>query len=225
MTEIETIIWDWNGTLLDDVDLCIASINRLLADRGQPELSKAAYREIFTFPVRDYYLRAGFDFDAESFDDVAVEFIDLYRSGLGQCTIFPDAEPVLGHFRRQGYRQYLISAMEHSFLMETLRHCGLDHYFDDYSGIADHYADGKTAMAKEFIREKGIDPKRTLFIGDTLHDLEVAEQAGMACLLVASGHQSEFRLMRSGCQVVGNLNEAVKRIGNEPGQALKGRNP
>jgi phosphoglycolate phosphatase len=213
MKHMDTIIWDWNGTLLDDVDLCLASINRLLGDRGHPVLSKDTYRDIFTFPVRDYYVRAGFDLRAEPFDGVAIEFIGLYRQGLPRCGVFPGARMALEYFRAKGYRQYLISAMEHRFLMESLRHCGLDQYFDDFSGIQDHFADGKTAMADAFIRDRGIDPGRSLFIGDTLHDQEVAGHLGMPCLLVANGHQSEVRLLHAGCEVVTDLREVVSRVG------------
>ncbi len=210
---LDTIIWDWNGTLLDDVDLSLSSINRMLDERGHPRLDLARYRDIFTFPVRDYYVHAGFDLDVEPFDEVAVRFIDLYRSGLGTCSVFPGARQTLERFRGMGYRQYLVSAMEHKFLMESLRHCGIDHYFDDYSGIQDHLADGKAAMAGEFIRQTGIDPGRAVFIGDTLHDHEVARQLGMHCLLVARGHQSEVRLLASGREVIGGLDELVSRFG------------
>jgi phosphoglycolate phosphatase len=78
MQGINTIIWDWNGTLLDDVDMCIESINILLKRRNLDMLSRKRYRDIFTFPVRDYYETAGFNFSKEPWDKVAHEFIDLY---------------------------------------------------------------------------------------------------------------------------------------------------
>ncbi|MCK4288095.1 MAG: HAD hydrolase-like protein, partial [Bacteroidales bacterium] len=62
---IKTIIWDWNGTLLNDIDICINSINILLEHRNIENLTKEIYKEIFTFPVKDYYSKAGFDFTKE----------------------------------------------------------------------------------------------------------------------------------------------------------------
>ena len=72
MEDINTIIWDWNGTLLDDVDICIDIINELLSIRNQQPLTRSRYREIFTFPVKDYYSKAGFDFTQEPFDKIPV---------------------------------------------------------------------------------------------------------------------------------------------------------
>ena len=64
----ELILWDWNGTLLDDVELCVDALNRLLVSFGYPQqYSLAEYREIFGFPIEDYYVRAGFDFSKDSF--------------------------------------------------------------------------------------------------------------------------------------------------------------
>jgi len=74
---VETIIWDWNGTLLNDVDICVESINILLSERGHKPLSKSLYREIFTFPVKAYYELAGFDFTNESFDFEVAEDLGM----------------------------------------------------------------------------------------------------------------------------------------------------
>ena len=210
MKKVKSIIWDWNGTLLNDVDICINSINHLLSKRGHTALTREKYREIFTFPVKEYYESAGFNFQDESFDEVAVEFIDLYRDAIRECTLFPDAMPVLEWFGRKGYRQYMVSAMEHQFLEDSLQNCKVAQYFHDFSGIDDHLANGKVAMARKFIANRGIDPMTTIFIGDTLHDSEVAKTLGMRCLLVASGHQSEARLLSSGSEVVPGLKSIVK---------------
>ena len=59
MQNKKTILWDWNGTLLDDTRICIDAINILLKERGKNEINESIYRNIFTFPVRDYYARAG----------------------------------------------------------------------------------------------------------------------------------------------------------------------
>lgn len=61
MQGINTIIWDWNGTLFNDIDICIESINLLLFERGIDQIDKKRYLEVFDFPVRDYYERIGFD--------------------------------------------------------------------------------------------------------------------------------------------------------------------
>ena len=68
------VVWDWNGTLLDDAEVCLAVMDRMLVRRGLPPIGDMErYREIFTFPVRDYYALAGLDMDAEPFTDLADE--------------------------------------------------------------------------------------------------------------------------------------------------------
>jgi len=209
VNNIEKIIWDWNGTLLNDVEICIESINVLLDQRGIPVLNKERYRNIFTFPVMDYYREAGFDFENESFDSMAHEFIDVYKEKILNCTVFPQAGSVLEAFTKKEYHQYMISAMQHDFLVESVRQNGIIHHFKALSGITDHYANGKVTMARKFIREKSIDPDKAVFVGDTLHDAEVAEELGMRCILVANGHQSYERLLETGCNVVHELAEVL----------------
>jgi phosphoglycolate phosphatase len=114
------IIWDWNGTLLNDVALCIRCMNSMLNDRGLPLLDAKRYREIFTFPVRAYYVKAGFDFEEEAFEKPAVEFIEKYQAGLPDAALFIDAIPVLREMENRGYYQTILSAMEHDSLVNSL---------------------------------------------------------------------------------------------------------
>ncbi len=99
LSNIKTIIWDFNGTLLDDVDICVQCMNVLLAERGLQKLDFQRYREIFTFPVRDYYREAGFDFSEEEFEIPAHQFIELYRDEIRKARLFDDVIPVLNYFR------------------------------------------------------------------------------------------------------------------------------
>ena len=74
------ILWDWNGTLLNDVDLCFSCINRLLVSHDlKPLDTLSQYREVFTFPIEDYYKRVGFDFDKISFSMLAHEYMEDYQ--------------------------------------------------------------------------------------------------------------------------------------------------
>ncbi|HPR60597.1 MAG TPA: HAD hydrolase-like protein, partial [Prolixibacteraceae bacterium] len=84
---VTTIIWDWNGTLFDDTDICIESINNLLIERGLERIDRKRYLEVFDFPVRDYYQRIGFDFDKEPFEIPALKFIDNYFAKVQQASL------------------------------------------------------------------------------------------------------------------------------------------
>lgn len=204
----KAIIWDWNGTLLDDVDECISCMNRMLRQRNLPLLTKKVYRRIFTFPVRDYYHAAGFDFEKEDFEKPAIEFIRCYHRLLKDSTLFPHVKPVLEYFKEKGTMQCILSAMEHDSLVESLKDKGIFGYFDLISGIDDHYAHSKTDVGKKLIGQLPFENDEILMIGDSLHDLEVADDLGIECLLIANGHQSKERLTEK----TGNVIDEIKEV-------------
>ena len=130
MKKINSIIWDWNGTLLDDLDLCINVINVLLEKRKLPVLDKNRYKEVFSFPVKEYYQSVGFDFTKEAFATPAREFIDLYNQKVVECKLHSSAMEVLNYFQSNGYRQFVLSAMKEETLVKTLRQRGILEFFD-----------------------------------------------------------------------------------------------
>ncbi len=209
MKKINTIIWDWNGTLLNDIDICIESINELLVLRNQPILNKGIYREIFTFPVRDYYIKAGFDFTHEPFNKIALEFIQRYQQKLSQASIFHGVIEILDFFKKHNYKQLMVSAMEHESLCNSVEEQGILTYFDQISGISDHFATSKLENAKKFVKDLHLDVSQSCLIGDTMHDFEVAHEMGMDCLLISNGHQSYNRLVKSKCLVVKELKDVM----------------
>ena len=207
MPQRKTIIWDWNGTLLDDAEICRTAINKMLKARNLSELSLEKYRDIFTFPVIDYYRRVGFDFDKEEWELVAMEFINLYLSALNEVELTPFAKETLGKFKQKGYRQAIISAMQHDALLKSVSELGIYGYFDFIGGIGDHYGGGKVDNARNYFTVAGLNPEQVTLIGDTIHDSEVAAELGCKCVLVTTGHQSHNRLQQTGLPVIKNLSE------------------
>ena len=207
MPQRKTIIWDWNGTLLDDAEICLDSINLMLKTRNLPQLSMEIYRSVFTFPVIDYYKEIGFDFTEEHWEPVAMEFITLYLKALPGCSLTPFAASILDAFKQKGYRQAIISAMQHESLLKSVSELGIYDYFDYIGGIGDHYGGGKIENALNYFASSGINPALATLIGDTLHDTEVAAELNCKCILVTTGHQSFSRLQKTGLPVIKNLSE------------------
>ena len=207
MPQRTTIIWDWNGTLLDDAEICLVAINKMLKSRNLPELSLSTYRYVFTFPVIEYYKKVGFDFDIEEWEPVAMEFINLYLSALPSCGLTPFAAKTLETFKQKGYRQAIISAMQHDALLKSVSALGISEYFDYIGGIGDHYGGGKIDNARNYLTLSGLSPEKITLIGDTLHDSQVANELNCKCILVATGHQSFQRLSNMGVPVINNLSE------------------
>ena len=207
---IDTIIWDWNGTLLNDTTLCVDAMNSMLTERGKSNVSVAQYRDYFTFPVKDYYSRIGWDFEEEPFDKIGIEFMDLYFQDLEKADLQDDTIDALEFFKEKGVAQYVLSAMEEQSLISSIKKKGIFDYFSAITGINDHYANGKIASAGRLIRKIASNPEEIVLIGDTLHDLEVANHFNLRCFLIAKGHQSKEKLGESGGPVFDSLSELVR---------------
>ena len=199
------IIWDWNGTLLDDVELCLEIINGILARRNIKTLSLEDYREIFTFPVKDYYAKAGLDFNIYPFEELGAEWIEEYERRKAECRLFNGAEDVLKLLSRNGSDQSLLSAYSHDTLVEIVGGFNLDSYFKHLSGLDHIYATSKVELGKELIKKINPHNGEILLIGDTIHDFEVSKEIGADCVLIAAGHQNKKRLRTCGVPVVENI--------------------
>lgn len=203
------IIWDWNGTLLNDVDLCVSVINQLLEKRGLPFLTINHYKQVFTFPVKDYYQKIGFDFETEPFEIPAMEFIDGYTAKVSECGLQENSLELLESFKIRGFRQFVVSAMEQQELEKCLDRLQIRHYFEHVSGLDNHYAASKIENGKRLISELKIDPADVILIGDTVHDFEVASELGCSCVLIAGGHQTKEVLQMTGALVFDSLDELL----------------
>jgi phosphoglycolate phosphatase len=193
---IDHVIWDWNGTLLNDVPHAVDTINLLLGQRGLPLMNIERYREIFSFPIRRYYEALGFDLQAEAFADLCDQFMDHFLAKVGECALAPGSRELLGQIKASGRKQSVLSATEQVSLLGMMSQFGLSHYFDFVFGIADRLAFSKVQRGHDLMRESGVPATRTLLIGDTDHDLEVGHALGISVLLVTHGHQSAERLKR-----------------------------
>lgn len=83
------IIWDWNGTLLDDAWLSIKAINILLQRYKLPQINVSSYRDTFMFPVKQYYEKLGFNLLEPSFSQLSSEFIEEYKARMFQPIFTP----------------------------------------------------------------------------------------------------------------------------------------
>lgn len=201
----EIILWDWNGTLLNDTEICLQGMNELLEKRNIPLLDMDRYLEIFTFPVKDYYKAAGFDFSLEPFEIPAEEYIVHYTRLLPLASLFHDARETLESFRSKGFRQFIISAMEHQALLKSVSDLGVDEFFEEICGLEDNLAFSKVHLGQRLFERLGLDCDKTMMVGDTLHDAEVAGELGIDIAFISRGHQSPGRLSRNGNIVFSDL--------------------
>ena len=206
------LIWDFNGTILQDMDLGIRCTNTMLAERGLPVIpSVEAYREIFGFPIDEYYRRLGFDFEKEDYDTVlAPQWVAMYLEGEATCPMMEGAAETITAVKAKGIPQILLSATKIEMLTAQLERLGIYGDFDEIIGLDNIHARSKKAQALDW---KARHPDaRPLFIGDTLHDADVAEAVGSDCILFCDGHQSYSRLSDRGFPVISDIREILRYL-------------
>jgi phosphoglycolate phosphatase len=203
------VIWDWNGTIFNDVELGIEIINGLLRPRGLPLLTRTSYRALFTIPVKDYYAKLGFDFAKEPFEVIGRVWMDEYERRKLECGLYDGVGGVLESIRRLGIGQSILSAYSQHTLDEIVDHYGLRKYFTHVAGLDNIYAASKVHIGKALIKRLGAGKQESVVIGDTEHDFEVACAMGADCILIANGHQSEARLKALGVPVLANVNHLL----------------
>ena len=186
----EYCIWDFNGTILDDVETGIRAVNVLLSRRGLPTLKgRADYQKVFCFPIRCYYERLGFDFEKEPYEVVAPQWVEQYLRCVKDAPLFDDVKETLDRFRLAGIRQIVLSATELDMLRGQLDALGIAEYFEEILGLDNIHAASKLSLAK--VWRDGHPAQRAIFIGDTDHDCDAAQAMNADCFLVSRGHQSE----------------------------------
>lgn len=209
---LRAIIWDFNGTLVDDTALAVRSINAQLSRRGLHLLTVDSYRAVFGFPMTEYYRRLGFDVEVETRTELADEFHETYLPGLPECSLHEGVAELLETMRTAGLSQFVLSAMEQGALKAAVEQLGIARYFTGVYGLGSRLADSKIARGKDLIQDFGLRGAETLLIGDTDHDAEVGCALGLSVALVAQGHQSAERLRALGCPVVDTFRELSEAL-------------
>jgi len=201
------LIWDWNGTLFNDVILGVEIINKLLNLNNLPLITYKQYRNIFTFPVSDYYKKAGFDFEKVSFEVLGKMFMDEYESRKYEMNLFEGARELLHFVKEKGIKQSVLSAYKQDTLLEVLQHYGIKDFFENISGLDNIYAGSKEQIGLELRKKIKLKKEKILLIGDTLHDADVAKTIDVDCVLISNGHQSPEKLSLNGNTVLSDLSE------------------
>jgi len=211
------IIWDWNGTLFNDVDWCFRVINSMLSKKGIKTLRGLDdYREAFCFPIIQYYRNVGFDFDVEPFPVLAEEFMSLYHAEKsGNCQLYPNAEATLEAIKKSGITQIILSASEKKILLSQINEFDITKYFDDILGISDIYAKSKIDIGLEYLSQNII--KKAVLIGDSVHDSEVADALGVDCILIPNGHQKREALQSCNVPMVDDISSVSSYLAAKQG--------
>lgn len=208
------VVWDWNGTLFDDLPCCVDVIDRVLGEFGLTPLgSVAAYQGVFRFPIRDYYAAIGFDTSpAGNFDAAAHRYMELYAAASADCGLHAGATEALASVTARGVTQVVVSASHQDNLTRQLAPFALDRWVAEAHGIEDIYAASKAHVAERWLAASGADPRRVVFVGDSEHDHEIADALGCRSVLFSGGHHARAHLEGLGAPVVDDLGDVLAHL-------------
>jgi phosphoglycolate phosphatase-like HAD superfamily hydrolase len=210
------LVWDWNGTLLDDFDLTVAATNAAFASCAGRRITGDEHRRQFRRPVADYYAEVlGRPVDVEEFGRLDRIFHDHYHAGLRECRLAKDAEQALAWWSVEaGGGQSLLSMWFHEKLVPYVDGFGLTRHFARIDGLRDHVGGGgKADYLIDHLRELDLTGPNCMLIGDTLDDAAAARAVGARCVLVTGGFTDRERLAATGLPVAESLTEAVRYAG------------
>ena len=206
------VLWDWNGTLLDDTRAALDTLNIMLRRRGNPEIAMDFYLENFRFPVRPFYEEIGVCLENEDWDALAREYHDTYA--LQPKALNCETMEAVETLRAAGIGQSIISALRQDLLDAVTTELGVARYMDFMYGVDNLDGRSKVERGRELVaRLVGsgaiAQPRDAVLVGDSLHDKEVADALGARCVLCAQGSHSYRRLAAVAPTAV-TLMEAVR---------------
>ena len=190
------IIWDWNGTILNDAWLCVEIVNEMLEKRNIPLVTEKYYSDTFDFPVENYYRNVGFDLESESFEELSDEYMSAYEKRKRECKLHSFFNNSQAYISNNNIKQSILSACADDYLKDAISHHELTDSFDHISGLNNIFAHSKEDNGRKLINEISIPKEECILIGDTIHDLDVANAMGIECWLIPSGHNSLERLKK-----------------------------
>ena len=210
MQKYTWIIFDFNGTIYNDLPISVKIANYYLKQAHKPLTNVEEYRQEFEFPAINYYKKKGLVIKDEDFDYYKNDYPQRYLANE-TISLAPHAHEVLTELKKT-YHLALISILNEEILQKQCVQFKIAPYFEAILGQNNVDSASKLETAQHFAKENNLPPKKILFIGDTMHDYEVAADLGAACLLYDQGYQSHQILETSGCPVISDFDEIKKYL-------------
>lgn len=175
------LIFDWSGTLVDDLPPVLDATNRVLGVYGKPPLDRDAFRERFRLPYREFYEEV---LPGVPLEELEGHFRAAFSASEERVTVLPHSREKLEWCRLRGIRCFVLTSMDADAFRGQLEDFGLGPYFEaTYAGVLD-----KRERILEILETHGLAPDETAFIGDMVHDIDTARHARVTAVAVLSGY-------------------------------------
>lgn len=212
MNRVKRIVWDWNGTLFDDLHVVLEAVNGGIGSFGLAPITLDDYRRHYTRPVKVFYDRLfGRAVTADEWRQLDHRFHLGYQELLEEARLTADAQAALEHARHAGASQSLLSMFPHDELVPLVEKMGVTGYFDRIDGLRGPPGDVKAVYLEQHLSTLigDEDPADVLVVGDTLDDAVAATHVGARCILYHNGAHHRDQLEAAGVPVVDSLMAAL----------------
>lgn len=207
------VIWDWNGTLLDDAPASLAAVNHIFSGMGIPRITESQYKEALDTPISKFYERF-LDLRKVDTDLLSKQFYDYLELHENEIGLQPGAKETLRRLNEEGTKQYILSAAWNDDILPLLEKYGVGEYIDGVFGACDREIGSKRERAVEMAAKYSFGGKTACLVGDTYHDFECAKAINADCLLISCGHQNVEKILRSGLPVYSTFAEMSEHLFN-----------
>jgi phosphoglycolate phosphatase len=215
MRNYSHIIWDWNGTIINDAQISLDVFNTLASNYNIASVDFDDYRNEFGFPVIDFYKRHGFDFSKVDFRKIGRDFIEMYHKLLPENPLHKGIADILKSFLDSGITQSVLSAHNADMLRADVERLGLSEFFVKVDGLSDIYANSKTRLGIAHIQALGISPNDILMVGDTEFDVLGAAAHGIATVGVSWGYGKVAAMEKAGAAAIVHTMEELLSFINQ----------
>lgn len=205
------LVWDWNGTLLDDNIAVVGATNAAFGEVGVAPISLDQYREMYCIPIPRFYERLMGRLPTEAeWDVMDLAFHRHYTERRGGCGLTEGAAELLARWQQAGRSQSLLSMYGHDELVPVVRGHGIERHFVRVDGRTGRSGGSKAQhMERHFAALDGISPENAVIIGDAVDDAVAAAHVGARAVLYTGGSHSRASLAAAGVPVVDTLAEAA----------------
>jgi HAD superfamily hydrolase (TIGR01549 family) len=208
------VVWDWNGTLLNDNHAVLAAVNEVCTGFGRPELTWGEWQAAYARPMRVSYEQIlQRTLDEEEWARVDKLYHERYDALLHTCELAADTIDVLREWTGSGRTQSLLSMWFHARLTPTIEQYGLTSYFTRVDGLPGEIGGGSKADSLvRHLEVQQLDPADVVLIGDVVDDADAARAAGTQCVLVSTGAMTRESLEATGVPVAASIAEALRQV-------------
>jgi len=209
------IIWDWNGTLFDDLPIVVEAVNACLRSQGAPPIDAEAYRSRFVRPLNRFYEGLlGRPVDDDFLLQLDHVFQNAYSDRFDDADLNAEARDAIALVAAKGVTQSIASMLWHDMLVPTVRGFGLDEHMlalDGNKGTVGETKDQHMVHHVERLNRMypELRDQTMTVIGDIVDDAGAARAAGVRCVLFDGGSQPRGALEGQGVPVAESLLEAV----------------